>query len=169
VHKATIAIFEGPDAAGKSTRAIERQQFDMLHSRRRTHMVHNGPPGLGTTSRQLFDEYAGQLEFAVWERALGTSTVIDRSFVSEIIYGPLFRGHSLLTPRQLRKLERYCDKHDIIRIAVNAPLATRLNRLDERGETYSAVDQHDLGTMYAAYFRAHTAWTTAGALLPATS
>lgn len=156
MRKASIVLFEGPDGAGKSHAAELREQRELGRGFA-THMIHNGPPVGVTDGKKLYNFYLNQLELAVLRRPSDVSTIIDRSFVSEGIYGPIYRGKSLLTPRQIRKLERYCDKHDITRIGLDTPLWMRLHRIDERGEPFDPY-QATVGLRYRKYFQDHTSW-----------
>jgi hypothetical protein len=70
-------VLEGPDGAGKSTLAVGLSP----------HPVRNGPPFPGSTCAYLRALYTSQLI---------ANVVIDRSWPSEMIYGPRVRGHSLL-------------------------------------------------------------------------
>lgn len=155
--KPRIILLEGADAAGKSTIA---QRFSDYYTDAGLVVtrVHNGPPST-VSGKSLYHIYRNQLELAVVVRKLADRiTIIDRSFPSEAVYGPVFRGQSLLTPKQTAKLERYCIKHNIWRIGVVAPDAIRRARMDCRGESFDR--QPDVAAMYNSYFHENS-WSIA--------
>jgi hypothetical protein len=78
-----VIILEGPDGSGKSTLAAE------LGGAR-----HEGPPG----DTDLFRHYQRKLQEEAY-------VVHDRLFHGELVYGPVMRGRSRLTPYQARYLE----------------------------------------------------------------
>ena len=99
-----------------------------------------------------------QLRVAVYNRdVLGKTTIIDRTWPSEAIYGPRYRGKSLLTRRQVRRLERFADDNDLIRIAKSAPDVIRRSRIELRGERWD-TNQPAITVAYAEYFQTHSAW-----------
>ena len=90
----TITIFEGPDGAGKSTAIAQLRFADAVIS-------HHGPyPG----ETEIAARYLKALRPA-WERR--ASVVLDRSWVSEPIYGAVYRdGANRISVAQRRVLER---------------------------------------------------------------
>lgn len=163
MSKSPIILLEGADAAGKSTIA---QEFSDFYSNRgySVRRVHNGPPS-ALTGRALYHVYLNQLELAVYLRKLTDRiTIIDRSFPSEAIYGPTFRGQSLLKPKHIAKLERYCVKHDIWRFGITTPDTLRRSRMVDRGESFDR--QPEIGALYNTYFHENS-WAIVGSKPPA--
>lgn len=78
-----MIILEGPDGSGKSTLAGELGGA-----------MHEGPPG----DIDLFRHYQSKLQKEAY-------IVHDRLFHGELVYGPIMRGRSRLTPYQARYLE----------------------------------------------------------------
>lgn len=84
-------IIEGPDGAGKTTLARELcKRYDMAYH-------HEGPPPDGAN---VLHHYARQLLHAKKQ------TVFDRFHVGETIYGPLLRGGSKLSTRDMQLMNR---------------------------------------------------------------
>lgn len=163
--RAIVQIIEGPDGSGKTYAAEARFAKEHWATRRMPVYVHNGPPAKGETSRSLFHTYMTQLRSAVFNRdRLGVSTIIDRSWPSEVIYGPLYRDGSLLTPRQVAKLERYAAKHNIVTVGLEEVEHVRKRRLEARGEAWD-VNQSRVGILYRRYFQSHEGWITANSSL----
>lgn len=79
-----MIILEGPDGSGKSTLAGRLAEV----------IQHRGPPG----SDDLFREMQRALQADAY-------AVHDRLFHGELVYGPVLRGRSRLTPYQARYLE----------------------------------------------------------------
>jgi hypothetical protein len=58
--------------------------------------------------------------------------VLDRSFISELVYGPLYRGRSRLTSDQALELASTVSARDGVFLLLTAPAATVRSRLTER-------------------------------------
>ena len=98
-----LIIFEGPDGGGKSS-AIQ-QLVD--YSTQELHVVHHGPyPNVTKTLSRLYLE--SMLPAVLGHR----TTVLDRSWLSEPIYGKAFRGgcdRIGVNRRHLERLALRCD------------------------------------------------------------
>lgn len=146
---AYITLVEGADGTGKTTFA-ERQSAG-------GRLIHNGPP---PRHGSLYRHYRAQILDAIWFRdRKGISTVIDRSFLSEYIYGPVYRKKSRITRRQVRKLEQLCLENDVLLLGMTATDTVRVQRLAERGERFGFRD-HTTGRDYGIYFQGNTSWVT---------
>lgn len=153
---ATVYVLEGADATGKSTFA----------RRMGGAYFHNGAPRAGSTSHSLFDEYLQQIVRAVHTRdVLGISTVIDRSFLGELIYGAHRGSGPLLSGRQVRRLERYCRRNDVVLLGFTASIEDRKRRHAERGEPWTPLEAFT-GADFDHYFQnrrsltGRQVWTT---------
>lgn len=155
-----ITVIEGPDGAGKSTIAWNLYSASPAGST----LIHNDVPPPDTTSLELYRFYMAQLKVAVRDRERGYSTIIDRSYLSEVIYGPIYRGGSLITGRNRRKLENFARRHNIHLLAVEAPLEVRRERIAARGEKYD-FNAGIIGMKYEEYFETHKVWKTVSSLL----
>lgn len=162
--RAIITLIEGPDGAGKTFAADARARKEELATSRPPFRVHNVPPQKGTTSRQLYKLYMGQLHDAVQARILGVSTIIDRSWPSEVVYGGVYRQGSLLTERQVRRLENYAAHHDIVMVGLEEATPIRRDRIEARGEKWDD-QQYDIEVAYHHYFRSHEGWITVSSSL----
>ena len=84
-------ILEGPDGTGKTTLAA------VLRAGGGFDYSHEGPPPSTTTALR---HYAGRLA------GLSQPTVLDRFHLGEMVYGPIVRGGSRLSPYALKLLNR---------------------------------------------------------------
>jgi thymidylate kinase len=114
VHE--VVVLEGCDGVGKTTLAAAlatRHAYQMVHATRT-------PPGVDLTER-----YTEIL-------ARPGRLVLDRSFVSELVYGPIERGHSRLTFTQAADLARTIARRGGILVHVTATPETIHARLERR-------------------------------------
>jgi thymidylate kinase len=117
-------VFEGCDGAGKTTLATataQRTCATFIHSKLT-------PPGtdLLTAYSNLLNQ-PGRLVF-------------DRCFLSELVYGPIYRGHARLTYQHMTTLVRKVIDRRGVFVHVTAPAAEIRRRLVARGE-------HDLPSL----------------------
>ncbi|QJD49850.1 thymidylate kinase [Microbacterium phage AvGardian] len=157
---AQIVLLEGADGTGKTTfversvrHALERGEEEprVIHNDASDHLL----PG------SLYRHYRAQLLDAVQFRADGISTFIDRSFLSEVVYGRLYRGTSRVTLREAHKLERLAHEAGILLLGMTAPLDVRRLRLRARGEEWDPK-QPFVGAFYSQHFRERGRyWVTA--------
>ncbi len=80
-------VLEGPDGAGKTILAEALLRRAVETDAPKVFGFKNGPPPRGTTGKELRTHYLSQFV---------SGAVIDRSWPSEMIYGPRTRGASLL-------------------------------------------------------------------------
>ncbi|AYN55900.1 thymidylate kinase [Microbacterium phage Coltrane] len=157
---AQIILLEGADGTGKTTFISRMAQMHLDGGTAVPRVIHNTAddrllPG------SLYRHYYAQLVDAVEFRANGISTYIDRSFLSELIYGRLYRGKARLTERQVRKLERLATDADIILLGMTTDLAVRRARVQERGEEFDRL-QPFVGAFYSQHFSERSKyWITA--------
>ena len=117
-----IIILEGPDGSGKTTLAntIHRQTgYQLLHRSHKT----------DANATSLFDEYAQVIKS-------GKNVIMDRSWYSEMVYGPVMRKSSAITYPQMYELERLAAKNGAIIIHCTAPESVLWKRCLRRGEDY---------------------------------
>ncbi|MGW7786093.1 hypothetical protein [Streptomyces tricolor] len=133
-HRTIVA--EGADGVGKSTlarRFVSQYGFTAVHSPRTP------------DHEDLISRYRDLL-------ARPGRLVLDRSFLSELVYGPLYRGRSRLTWSQALDLARLVTARDGVFLHLTAPAATVHQRLKARDGQAPAVQQ--ITALADAYQRA---------------
>ncbi|UGL61843.1 thymidylate kinase [Microbacterium phage Franklin22] len=149
--EASIYLIEGADGTGKTTFVERMAESHLLSGDPIPRFIHNTAEDRHLPG-SLFQHYRAQLLDAVEFRANGISTYIDRSFLSELIYGQVYRGKARITERQARKLERLADQAGIVLLGMTAELVVRRARIEERGETFDR-QQPWVGALYSQHFR----------------
>ncbi|UKH48467.1 thymidylate kinase [Microbacterium phage Katzastrophic] len=157
---AKVFLIEGADGTGKTTFVKRMASRDLSNGDPIPRVIHNDAsdhklPG------SLYRHYRAQLLDAISFRESGISTYIDRSFLSELVYGNLYRGRARISERQARRLERFARKHGIVLLGMTADLAIRRSRVEARGETFDPK-QPFVDAFYSQHFAARGRyWTTA--------
>lgn len=147
---AQVFVIEGADGTGKTT-LIATLSVEAMRTGRSVSIHHNTASDAGKPG-DLYHYYRHQLEDAVVARAKGITTYIDRSFLSEVIYGNLYRGASRVTLEEAYDLEEYARSMDITLVGLVASESTREDRILRRGERWDE-QQPFVGTMYQQYFQ----------------
>lgn len=97
----SVTIFEGPDGGGKTTliETMERMMGRREHAK--PVRVNHGPyiGELSVANRYLASMITGRGDLM--------HPIMDRSWISEAIYGPLMRGENRISVAQRRALERF--------------------------------------------------------------
>lgn len=147
--KRRLFILEGVDGAGKSTLA---EKLAAIHGAK---LIHRGRIPEGRTFRQEYvDDPREALEHS--------DVVMDRSYLSEWVYGAVFRRQS---NQSMDDLSALLDLHndpsiDIVRLYLYAPEQVLAERLEARGdETVRIPDLPGLLARYSAAVRGHS-WVT---------
>jgi len=117
-----IIILEGIDGSGKSTLAQRIAEKSTL----KTRIEHRGP-----IENTVQEEYVKPL----FDVELDELLIADRWHVGEMIYGPLYRGKTLVAP-YLGAIESILDWFGAVRIIMSPPIEVVRQRLEERGEDY---------------------------------
>ena len=97
-------IVEGADQMGKSTFC------EKLSKKLKMQVIHYDPPKPGIN---FFNEYTRHLAYT------NKPIIFDRNYMSELVYGPLFRGASGVTPEIKRRIENVYDINDYCLILLN--------------------------------------------------
>lgn len=118
-----IIILEGPDGSGKTTLA------NKLHQQTGYQLLHRTQPKNEEDKKRMMDEYIQVLK-------AGKNVIMDRSWYSEMVYGPVMRDASVITYPQMYELEKLATKYGAIVIHCTAPEATLWKRCLRRGEDY---------------------------------
>ena len=131
-------ILEGVDGAGKSTLAKRLQAWGFRLER----VSHN--PGLSTDS--LFRFHAGLLEGTPASR-----TCLDRSFMSEEVYGHALRGSSRFEKSEIRRLLSLARDRSALVVYLTADKATCIARRQACKEDAEVLTHHydDLTQRYS--------------------
>lgn len=110
-------IFEGIDGAGKTTMAemFAKIGFRKLH---------------GKYHPEIEDLYSFYND--VLEKNRNQRLVFDRSFISELVYGPILRKKSRLPTRQLKQLLGKLKNQQSLLVYLYAPLETLLERKKDK-------------------------------------
>lgn len=111
-----IVVLEGPDFAGKSTTA------EQLVHRFGGDVRWVGQPPVST---DLVSYYLDPVQEAASRAGL---TVFDRLHVSELVYGPIFRGASRLALHQAREIDKQLDVVGALKVHVDAADSLLLDR-----------------------------------------
>lgn len=125
-------ILEGPDCAGKSTMAkelAERLKLDIIKS------TYYGPKN--------FSAYRERLECQ--------DVVIDRCWISEVIYSKYFSRRSNVDDLTDRKLCEICVKRNIPIVVMLPPIDVIIQRMTERGDDFYSVVYPNVGAIYHEY------------------
>ena len=147
---AQTILIEGADGTGKSTFVSRMVNMHLTDGTYIPRVIHNDARDHALPG-SLYHHYRAQLLEAIHFRDLGISTYIDRSFLSELIYGPLYRGKSRISTREGRKLERLATQNDIALLGMTAEHAIRRSRIEARGEKFDAV-QPFVAAAYSQHF-----------------
>lgn len=138
-------VLEGPDGSGKSTLA------DAILMAVPGHRIRNGPPPPESTRESLLALYTSQLV---------PGAIVDRSWPSEMIYGPRLRGRSLLGWRDGLALKDALTSAGGRVILCLPPFATCLAAWGNRPELL--LDEGALRAVWSSYY----AWADIAALVP---
>lgn len=132
-------ILEGPDCAGKSTMAkelAERLRLDIIKSHK------NGPKNT--------DAYR--------ERLACHNVVIDRCWISELIYAKYFGKTPIVDDFEDELLCEVCMRRHIPIVVMSPPLDVLKRRMSERGDDYYSVVAPNLAAIskdYEDYAKTH--------------
>ena len=134
-----LIILEGVDGAGKTTVAdlIAAKYSELGYSVCYLHY--------SQLKRDPFDEYTEPFLYF----AENTLVLVDRSYQSELIYAPLYRGASAINLKLLGELETLYLGTGAVFAHVTAELDAVYDRLSDRGEDYLRTS--DVEAVHSAY------------------
>jgi thymidylate kinase len=118
-----IIILEGIDGAGKSTLAahiLEKSQI-------RTTLLHRGP-----LEGTIEDELIYPLQNVASDELL----IADRWHLGELVYGPIYRGKSLVEGFYNTLIDQLLFDMNAVKVVLSPPLDVVKERLAIRGEDY---------------------------------
>lgn len=148
-----VVVLEGPDAGGKTTLAD-----DILsqYPEDETVYIHNDASDAKLPG-SLVRHYKAQLLDAL-DRP-GIITVIDRSFLSEYVYGTVYRGTPRISRRQALKLAKWASKRGVEFVGVQVGTDVAYERMRARGETFDLYYELAIHRLYRKFFQ-DASWTT---------
>ena len=124
-------IVEGPDGAGKST-AIEELSMELWRQGRGCVLIN--PKRSPNQSAAV--EYMVKLDW--YKPGKGVDLILDRSWYSEDIYGPIWRGESSVSPQQRVNLEAWALKKGAVVVLLDEHDKTLVERVCGRDDDEDA-------------------------------
>jgi thymidylate kinase len=141
-----LLILEGPDGAGKSTAGV------LLAKMLSGVYIHNNETRAVKDSIDLFSLFSSQFEYAdkLFDLAY-FPVIIDRTFISEEIYGPVFRGTSRLSIQHSSTLltDLKASRHVVVNF--RPPLDTVLENFTQSQDAQMLKDPAHLVQVYHRY------------------
>lgn len=138
-----VIILEGIDGSGKSTLA----EHILEASQVKTTIVHRGPLE-GTVEDELI--------YPLLRLQPDELLITDRWHVGEMIYGPIYRGKSLVEGDYNDIIENMLWDMNAVKVILSPSLSVVRRRLIERGEDYLQPEHinqvHEAYEQYAADF-----------------
>lgn len=151
-----LILLEGCDGAGKSTLAdrliLSAERIGMPHK-----LLHRGVP-----ERDPFLEYTEDLVDYQPHAKPVELWVLDRWHLGELVYGPIYRGKSLLGGRGRKMIEQLLLEKGASRVLMDAPNDLLEHRaFESRGEEYlKRADLPRVADAYRKLVENRPAWTT---------
>lgn len=136
-----LILVEGCDGVGKTT-FVEQLVLALQHRGDEVATIHRGP-----LRRHPLLEYEGDLDD--YAPGAGRSIVCDRWHLGEMVYGPLWRGGSKITPAMWRHIEMYLNSRGAVLVLLTHSVATIQERLISRGERL--LDLRDVPVVMRSY------------------
>lgn len=131
-----LILLEGCDGAGKTTLAtelVETLGADLLHK--------------GPMTADAITEYEDPLEDYL--PLTNRHVICDRWHVGELVYGPLLRGESRVSPAEFRHIDMFLAKRGAVIAHMTAPGQLLRERIGIRGD--DLIEQNHVDTIVDAY------------------
>ena len=116
-----IIILEGPDGSGKTTLA------NIIQKQTGYELIHFSNPTSEIQRTAMFDRYVAAIKGH-------KNLILDRSWYSEMVYGPILREASCINHYQMYELEKLLAKKGALVIYASADIETLWSRCEKRGE-----------------------------------
>ena len=137
-----IYIIEGPDGAGKTTLVEQSKKSHM-----NTKVLHFGAPQTPEEADNYYKVYAAAINAMRDDEVL----IFDRSWYSDMVYGPVMRNRQEMTQEHADMLSAMVvARGGGIIIYCTAPIKVLWARCQHRGETY-LQNQAQLQAISAGY------------------
>lgn len=149
----TITILEGPDGAGKTTllkQLVEAHSYEVATQ-------HFGPMLHVTTSADLARLYCESMWPALYQV---DHVILDRCWLSEVVYGNIVRKRNRLLGNNLRMLERSALMRDAQLILCLPPVEACLEVYRSRREEEYVEGEETLRQVHTAYQHISTSLPT---------
>lgn len=138
----TLIVAEGVDGSGKSTLIAELSHL----AGNETRVKHRGPLKTHPLLEYVYDLIAYQPD--------RDTILCDRWHVGELVYGPLYRSKSELTPAMTRYVEMFLASRGALRLMMSTPYEVVQHRITERGEDFLQPEHlHLVHDFYSEYAR----------------
>lgn len=148
----SVTIFEGPDGAGKSTLiAAWQRRLEAKHGIAARISAHGPYLGLTDIAPHYLRDCVAALR--------GGQVLMDRSWLSEPIYGPIARGKNRLTVASRRMLERAALGAGALVVRCLPPFETCRGNYLARKHLEYLPDDSTLKAVWEAYARENV-WAT---------
>lgn len=143
-----LIIAEGIDGSGKTT-LID----DLSHEFENPDIIHRGP-----LKQHPLEEY--ELPLIAYDPRKDVGVLCDRWHIGELIYGPLYRGQSQLTPAMQLHVDCVLERLGALKLIMAPPFEVVQQRISRRGEEFLRPQHQRL--VYDAYLEQCTyldGWT----------
>ena len=139
-----LFVVEGPDGAGKTT--LIKQLSEALSWN--TEVIHHGPY-LDKNDVQLRNIYLNSFVRDIEER--NHNVILDRSWVSEVMYGTVVRDGSRINNANITMFEAHMRRLGGSYIMCMPPVETCLDNYRARKEIEYLENEESLRTIYGLY------------------
>lgn len=152
-----LIVLEGADMVGKTTLADALIGAAVTRGVERIALLSAGPPDPGRTVMEIYEHDLLAHRSQIMDP--GTLIVADRWHLGELIYGPLLRDQSLLTPASMEHVELLLDALGAVRVVVTVRKPGDIvARFQERGDDLVSLKQiQEINKWYVYWQRAEHA------------